>query len=240
MKGNGDGYLTEFRRTSDVDLSDGIGGWIREKLDAKAQACGQAHRHALFMPRVLDLCGLSISAPLTVLEIGCANGWAISYRHPQIRYIAVDRGAVYATELRERGVEFHESDAALAPLPVADGMVDLIVLNHLIEHIADSEFLARQLRRVLRPGGGVYIRTPNLARVKWTFWDDYTHVKPFTVAALDHLLSVVGFERGFVHYSDHPRIMLDILTDGLLRKLLFCSLLGGKEIEACYVLRNKV
>lgn len=233
---SGDDYLAEYRRAGSVDLSGGIGGWLRRQLDRKAVACGQRDRHALFMPRVFELTGLSLTRSATVLEIGCGSGWAISYRHPHVRYIAVDRGSLYRTELEERGVEFHESDAASVPLPISDGSVDLIVLNHLIEHIAESEFFVRQLRRVLRRGGVVYIRTPNLARVKWGFWDDYTHVKPFTPRALDHLMRTVGFERRFMLDSDHPRIFLDTLTDGRWRGALFNSLLGGKEIEAGYVL----
>lgn len=237
---SGDDYLAEYRRAGSIDLSGGIGGWLRRRLDHKAVACGQSDRHALFMPRVLELAGLSPTKATTVLEIGCGSGWAISYRHPQVRLIAVDRGSLYRTELEAQGVEFHETDVATEPLPINEGLVDLIILNHLIEHIADCEFLVRQLRRVLRPGGVVYIRTPNLERVKWSFWDDYTHVKPFTPRALDHLMRTVGFERRFMLDSDHPRIFLDTLTDGRLRRVLFSSIFGGKEIEAGYVLRQSV
>jgi SAM-dependent methyltransferase len=236
---SGDDYLAEYGRAGSIDLSRGISGWLRRMLDRKATACGQRDRHALFMPRVFELAGISLNDPTTVLEIGCGSGWAISYIHPFVRYIAVDRGSLYRDQLEAQGVEFHEIDVAIQPMPINDGQVDLIVLNHLIEHIADCEFFVRQLRRVLRPGGVVYVRTPNLERVKWCFWDDYTHVKPFTPRALDHLMRTVGFERRFMLDSDHPRIFLDTLTKGFLRTVLFSTLLGGKEIEAGYVLVTK-
>lgn len=236
---SGDDYLAEYRRAGSIDLSGGIGGWLRRKLDRKANAIGQHDRHALFMPRVFELAGISPNAPKTVLEIGCGSGWAISYRHPLVRYIAVDRGSLYRNELEEQGVEFHAADVASEPLPINDGQVDLIILNHLIEHIAECEFFVRQLRRVLCPGGVVYIRTPNLECVKWSFWDDYTHVKPFTPRALDHLMRTVGFERRFMLDSDHARIFLDTLTNGFWRRVLFSKLFGGKEIEAGYVLVTK-
>jgi len=133
-----------------------------------------------------------------------------------------------------RGITFHECDASSEALPLADASVDLVILNHLIEHIPDLEFFTRQLKRVLRPGGVAYIRTPNIARVKWGFWDDYTHVRPFTPQALDHLMRSAGFGRRFSLASNHSRIILDTLTHGRLRALLFCSWLGGKEIEAAY------
>lgn len=235
---SGDDYLSEFKRAGAVDLSGGIGGYLRRVLDRRAHSAGQCDRHALFLPRILELADIDSGRPITVLEVGCASGWAISYRHPQIRYIAIDRGSVYKAELEARGVEFHEIDAGSELLPLSAQSVDLIVLNHVIEHIAEVDFFVRQLRRVLVPGGTVYIRTPNLDRVKWAFWDDYTHVRPFTVRGLDHLMRTVGFQRRFVLDSDHPRIILDTLTRGRLRRLLFCSLLGGKEIESGYVLEN--
>ena len=236
---SGEDYLAEYRRAGSIDLSKGIGGWLRRKLDLKANSIGQRDRHSLFMPRVFELAGVSPNDPKTVLEIGCGSGWAISYRHSLVRYIAVDQGSLYRTELEGRGVEFHEADVASEPLPINDGQVDLIILNHLIEHIANCEFFVRQLRRVLCLGGVVYIRTPNLERMKWSFWDDYTHVKPFTSRALDHLMCTVGFERRFMLDSDHPRILLDTWTNGLWRRVLFSKSFGGKEIEAGYVLISK-
>lgn len=234
---SGDNYLTDYRRSGVTDLSRGLGGYIRKRLDNIAVRLGQSDRHALFLPRVLDLFGLSLERPLTVMEIGCGNGWAISYRHPKARYIAVDRGSVFRDELEARGIEFHEVDVATTPLPVADESIDLILLNHVIEHIANTEFFVGELRRVLRPGGCLYIRTPNLARVQWAFWDDHTHVKPFTVPALDHLMRTTGFQGHFMLHSDHARIMLDLLSGARFRGLLFGGFLGGKEIEGGYVLR---
>lgn len=236
---SGEDYLKEYQRASTIDLTSGIGGWLRSKLDRKAKALNQHDRHALFLPRVLQLSGLSLEKPLVVLEIGCGSGWAISYRHPQVRYVAVDRASLFRAELEGRGVEFYETDVGIVPLPISDGSVDVIILNHLIEHIADCEFFVRQLRRVLCRAGTVYIRTPNLARVKWSYWDDYTHIKPFTKRGLDHLMSAAGFERHFMLDSDHPRIILDTLTNGRWRGLLFSKLFGGKEIEAGYVLRER-
>lgn len=234
---SGDDYLTDYRRSVDSDLSRGIGGYIRRQLDNIAIRLGQPDRHALFLPRVFDLFGLSLERELSVIEIGCGSGWAISYRHPKIRYLAVDRGSVFRDELEGRGVEFHEADVATTPLPVANGSVDLILLNHIIEHIANSEFFGSELRRILRPGGHLYIRTPNLARVQWAFWDDHTHVKPFTVHSLDHFMRITGFQRRFMLHSDHARMMFDVLTRAHFRRFLFGRLLGGKEIEAGYVLR---
>lgn len=235
---SGNHYLAEFRRSNDLDLSKGLSGWLRRLLDKRAQQEGQPDRHALFLPRVFNLISMAPSQNLVVLEIGCASGWAISYRHANVRYIAVDRGVEYRKELEQRGVEFHEADVGVMPLPLEHASVNLVILNHLIEHIPNYEFFIQEIRRVIRADGAVYIRTPDVGRVRWNFFDDYTHVRPFTIRSLDQLMSAFGFVRKFVLHSDHPRIVIDILTNGHLRKLLFGSSLGGKEIEAGYVLRK--
>lgn len=228
-------YLHDSQQQSALKrLDQGIGGWVRKWLDYKATSYGQCGRHALFLPRVLELLDISIGENLTVLEVGCGNGWALSYHHPNIHYIAVDRSDFHAVDLRRKGVEFYKVDMATTPLPINNSSVNLIILNHVIEHVANSESFILELRRVLSSPGAIYIRTPNVLRTKWKFWDDFDHLKPFTPHALEHLMRAVGFKQHFMLYSNFPAIMLDILTNGYLRKILF-TFFKGKEIEARYI-----
>jgi len=46
-------------------------------------------------------------------------------------------------------------------LPVADASVDLVVSDHCFEHIAEPAWAAREIDRVLKPGGWLCARTPN-------------------------------------------------------------------------------
>ncbi|QPC43674.1 class I SAM-dependent methyltransferase [Kaustia mangrovi] len=48
-----------------------------------------------------------------------------------------------------------------APLPFADRSFDVIVSDMTFEHIAEPEAVARELMRILRPGGYLCARTPN-------------------------------------------------------------------------------
>lgn len=47
------------------------------------------------------------------------------------------------------------------PLPLIDGSIDLVVSDQTFEHIADPAWAAREIGRVLRPGGWLCARTPN-------------------------------------------------------------------------------
>ena len=48
--------------------------------------------------------------PLIIMEIGCGNGGAISYKHPSIRYVAVDIGPYFRDALAQDGIEFIEAN----------------------------------------------------------------------------------------------------------------------------------
>ena len=50
-------------------------------------------------------------------------------------------------------------------LPLADASVDIIVSDHVFEHVTDAAHVARELGRVLRPGGWICARTPN----RWSY-----------------------------------------------------------------------
>lgn len=47
------------------------------------------------------------------------------------------------------------------PLPYEDERFDLIVSRYVFEHIADPQWAARELLRVLKPGGWICAMTPN-------------------------------------------------------------------------------
>jgi SAM-dependent methyltransferase len=47
------------------------------------------------------------------------------------------------------------------PLPLADASIDVIVSDWTFEHIADPAVAAKELARVLKPGGWICARTPN-------------------------------------------------------------------------------
>ena len=51
--------------------------------------------------------------------------------------------------------------ANLVALPLADAAVDLVVCSQVVEHLWDQDAFVAECARVLRPGGGLVVTTPN-------------------------------------------------------------------------------
>jgi SAM-dependent methyltransferase len=78
-------------------------------------------------------------------------------------------------------------------------------LKEIIEHVADPRSLVEGAVRLLRGDGLLLAHVPTPYSQLYpvaNFWDDYTHVRPFTRLALHHLMEDCGMRvaeiRGYV------------------------------------------
>jgi 2-polyprenyl-3-methyl-5-hydroxy-6-metoxy-1,4-benzoquinol methylase len=67
-------------------------------------------------------------------------------------------------------VEFQKINLGSVPLPYADGAFDVVVCNHVLEHIFETEAALRELQRVTAPGGVCIVSVPNMANL----WSRFT------------------------------------------------------------------
>lgn len=56
-------------------------------------------------------------------------------------------------------------------MPFEDGTFDLVIANHVLEHVADDLKALTEIRRVLKPGGHAILQTPYSAKLHHT-WQD--------------------------------------------------------------------
>jgi ubiquinone/menaquinone biosynthesis C-methylase UbiE len=111
---------------------------------------------ASYADRLGDLAGKR------VLDVGCGlGGKTVAYAEAKARVTGVDLSerniAQCAVFARERGVDAAFAAGDAAHLPFAGGTFDAVIANDSLEHFADPEAALRELARVLRPGGSIFL-----------------------------------------------------------------------------------
>lgn len=142
-----------------------------------------------------------------VIELGCGRGEfleAAKALGKKTLGVDADRGMIEAT--RQRGLEAVEQDA-LGFLKTTDEKPDVLFAAHLVEHmnVEDGLALFALARERLQPGGLLVVVTPNpqcLAILLSDFWNDPTHVRPYTVDLLEFLAKEADLE--LVHSGPNP------------------------------------
>jgi len=78
--------------------------------------------------------------------------------------------------------------------------------QNVIEHMGDPLSFMKEIERILAPGGKAVILTCDYTMVSHTFfWNDYTHVRPFTPVSLKMVAKDAGFTKIKV-YHDFKRL----------------------------------
>lgn len=134
------------------------------------------------------------------LDLGCANGLVLEALMPFARTVVgldYDRDALRAAPDTARAAATLIHGDAMA-LPFADETCDLVVCAQVYEHVPDDRRLAKEMLRVLRPGGVVFFSGPNwLFPIEPHYRLPFLHWLPARVA--DGLLRTLG--RGNRYYE---------------------------------------
>lgn len=137
-----------------------------------------------------------------VLDMGCGDGLngkivADNFKNFDLKGIDI----YFNSELPSYyDFEIINLDNELLPYP--ENYFDAIIFNHVIEHLHNPFHITKEIHRVLSPGGRIYIETPNWTSMlvpsfsfnrhqhsPFNFYDDPTHVKPWTKHGLYEYLS---------------------------------------------------
>lgn len=130
-----------------------------------------------------------------VVDCGC-YGWRLSEpcQSAQARLIGVDRSEPPG---RPNGVDFAAMKGTDIDLP--NETADLVIASHILEHLQEPLAFMQELMRITRPGGVIWIESPSeLSALRIassdpedhsfvSFWDDPTHVRPWSPGALYRL-----------------------------------------------------
>jgi SAM-dependent methyltransferase len=165
-----------------------------------------------------------------VLDLGCGAGRFVAALH--------DAGAdPVGVELAEAALERARANVpgadlrAVEPdgsLPLEHASVDLVWCSEVLEHVADTEHLLLEVRRVLRPAGRVLLTVPFHGRVKAALigllrFDQHfdptgQHLRFYTRSSLARTLDRAGFADINVRPWGGPPLLRAALTARAARR----------------------
>lgn len=133
-----------------------------------------------------------------LLDVGCAKGAFLLTARRAFEVAGVELNGTTAQVARANGL--HVVTGRLSDVP-GSGEYSVVTMLQLIEHIADPRELLLETRRLLAPGGVLYLNTPAIdsasfeyLRESHTHVASFAHVSLFSRRALATLADRAGFE----------------------------------------------
>lgn len=166
-----------------------LGAWLLPLLPSLRSAADAECRH---LPSIPANGG-------RLLDVGCGNGGFLALARQagwDVEGLDFDAGAVLAA--RSRGLMVHEG--GIDVLDGRDACFDVITLCHVIEHVPDPCAMLRRLHALLKPGGMLWLDTPNLDSLgachfgaNWRGLEPPRHLVLFNASSLCEALHQAGF-----------------------------------------------
>ena len=103
------------------------------------------------------------------------------------------------------GLDINDCNFEVDSIPCPEASMDIAICLALIEHLYDPSIFLNECKRILKPGGFLWLSTPDIQACGTSFWNDPTHVHPYTRTSLSTLLRQQGFE--FVLVTPNFRCM---------------------------------
>jgi SAM-dependent methyltransferase len=137
-----------------------------------------------------------------LLDVGCGSGAFLAQMADLgWRTQGIDPDPAAVAGARQAGLNVTQGTLADLDPEEHAGAFDAITLSHVIEHLHDPAGDLRRINLLLRPGGLLWIATPNLEALglrrfgrDWLGLDPPRHLVLFTRASLKGLLRGAGFE----------------------------------------------
>lgn len=129
--------------------------WVSEcRANSRCPRCYSEQRHRLVLRYMRERLGLEDGRPKRVLHVSPERSIQMALLAlPEVRYVSFDLTA----DPLAAAIDARMDVTALA---FADGVFDVIVCNHVLEHIPDDRRAMSELRRVLKDGGYGIVMVP--------------------------------------------------------------------------------
>jgi SAM-dependent methyltransferase len=228
MKLEQDAFFSEYKKWHQKRLALDL-DWILDRIKPES--------------RVLEVGGFPFFLSISVLS----RGYDIE---------VVDKMSSLAISLAaKKRLIVKPCDIETEPLPYGDNELDEVIFNEVFEHLRINPiFTLKEVMRVLKPGGRLWLSTPNMGSLKgivnlifrneaWAvvgggLYDQYSHlsefgwmghVREYTSKEVSDFLSAVGFKVTYVIYrGEYSNIFVKTASVGFPRFLPYFSLVATK------------
>lgn len=135
-----------------------------------------------------------------IMDIGCSDGSLLAEIQMDNKYdlIGVEYNLDKANEASAKGIKVYQGDFEAVDIP--NNSVDVIIMNHLLEHVYNPKDTLNKAYEVLKPGGTILGQLPNIdswdAALFGKYWGGGhapRHIYHFTPITLDRCLKETGF-----------------------------------------------
>jgi len=127
----------------------------------------------------------------TFLDVGCGVGIQCN----NFADLGLDVYGVDDIELEDtNNFTYIRAELAKTRIPFSDNCFDVVFTKSVIEHIVDPEVFLKECKRVLKEGGQLIVLTPDWNTQSDVFYDDPTHVHPYTNTSLKYILELYDFK----------------------------------------------
>lgn len=125
--------------------------------------------------------------PGKLLDVGCGKGlYMDGFSAIGFKAYGIDKEK-YRKDIKRINLEKEK-------IPFTKNFFDYVFSKGVIHHIENTENFLKEIKRVLKPNGMIFIMTMNWETTYKFFYEDFTVKKPFTLKSLKNILTYYGFE----------------------------------------------
>ncbi|MBI4313641.1 MAG: class I SAM-dependent methyltransferase [Candidatus Omnitrophica bacterium] len=137
------------------------------------------------------------------LDAGCGTGGFLQLLSQRGEAVGMDHEPQALEFCRRRGVgNLIQHELAQYPWPVQDKSFDLVTALDVVEHVEDDAGFAREMHRILKPGGVAVVSVPSFQWM-WSYWDEWLgHKRRYIRGELMELMEKAGFEVVWSSYAE--------------------------------------
>lgn len=149
--------------------------------------------------------------------MACLSAAELEALPPATRMLELGCGPVkrwknsVAIDINPRSIADVIHDLNVTPYPFADGEFDIIIAEHVMEHLGNLVNITGELHRILKPGGRLCVEVPHFSSAN--FFTDPTHTHAFSSRSFDYYDPSCASLYSF-HYSNVDFKKLEVTLGG--------------------------